>query len=95
MLTELLLDHLKDLLLIKLLGETLDRGQGLTTIALCKDESAIYRWMAQGQRMGHRRTLNPNMDVVLRLLRLPCVFVCFGEGVCQNGDLSITGTPPS
>jgi hypothetical protein len=32
--SELLLDHLQDLLLIELLGKTLDRSQGLTTIAL-------------------------------------------------------------
>lgn len=31
---ELLLDHLEDLLLIEFLGETLDCGQSLTTIAL-------------------------------------------------------------
>lgn len=31
---ELLLDDLEDLLLIKLLGETLDGGQGLASIAL-------------------------------------------------------------
>jgi hypothetical protein len=34
-LTELLLDHLEDLLLIELLREALDSGQSLTTIALC------------------------------------------------------------
>ena len=31
---ELLLDHLEDLLLIELLGESLNRGQSLTTISL-------------------------------------------------------------
>jgi len=57
--SELLLDDLEYLLLVELLGETLDSSQGLTTIAL----------------------LNPNMDVILRLLSLPSVFVGFGEGV--------------
>ena len=33
--SELLLDHLEDLLLVKFLGQALDRGQRLTTIALC------------------------------------------------------------
>ena len=32
--TKFLLDHLQNLFLIELLGEALDRGQGLTTIAL-------------------------------------------------------------
>lgn len=34
--TEFLLDDLENLLLVKLLGKTLDRGQGLTSIALYK-----------------------------------------------------------
>jgi hypothetical protein len=33
--SELLLNHLEDLLLVKFLGETLDSGQGLTTVTLC------------------------------------------------------------
>lgn len=33
-LTELLLDDFEDLFLVELLGEALDRGQGLTSIAL-------------------------------------------------------------
>lgn len=33
--TELLLDDLEDLLLIELLGQSLNSGQGLTTIAFC------------------------------------------------------------
>ena len=28
-----------------------------------------------------QRTLNPDVDIVLRLFSLPCVFVGFGEGV--------------
>jgi hypothetical protein len=34
--TELLLDDLKNLLLVELLGQTLNSGQSLTTIALCE-----------------------------------------------------------
>lgn len=33
--SELLLDHLEDLLLVELLGQTLDSSQGLATVALC------------------------------------------------------------
>jgi hypothetical protein len=33
--SKLLLDHLQDLLLVKLLGQALDCGQSLATIALC------------------------------------------------------------
>ena len=33
--TKLLLDDLEDLLLIELLGQSLNSGQGLTTIAFC------------------------------------------------------------
>jgi hypothetical protein len=38
---ELLLDHFEDLLLVEFLGQALDRGQGLATIALCGDGSAL------------------------------------------------------
>jgi hypothetical protein len=34
--TELLLDHLENLLLVKLLRKTLDSGQSLASITLCK-----------------------------------------------------------
>lgn len=61
-LTKFLLDDLKNLLLIEFLGETLNSGQSLTTIAL----------------------LNPNMDVILRLLGLASVFVGLGEGVYHH-----------
>lgn len=33
--TEFLLDDLEDFLLVKFFGKTLDRSQGLTSIALC------------------------------------------------------------
>lgn len=39
-LTELLLDDLENLLLVKLLGKTLDSGQSLTTIAFCAGVSS-------------------------------------------------------
>lgn len=57
--SKFLLDDLEDLLLIELLGKTLDGCQSLTTIAL----------------------LNTNVNVILRLLGLSCVFVGLGEGV--------------
>jgi hypothetical protein len=38
--SKLLLDHLEDLLLVELLGETLDSRQGLATVALCVGVSA-------------------------------------------------------
>lgn len=44
--TELLLDDLQDLLLIELLGETLDSGQGLSTIALCKLQPPLASFVA-------------------------------------------------
>lgn len=40
-LTELLLDDLKNLLLVKFLGETLNSGQSLTSITLCKHVSRV------------------------------------------------------
>lgn len=39
--TELLLDNLENLLLVEFLGETLDSGQSLTTIALCMWERQL------------------------------------------------------
>lgn len=42
-LTELLLDDLEDLLLVEFLGKTLDRGQGLTAIALCEKKKGQHR----------------------------------------------------
>lgn len=40
---ELLLDHLEDLLLIEFLGQALDRGQRLATIALCGSLAGVRR----------------------------------------------------
>lgn len=37
-----------------------------------------------GIDLGVERTLNPYMDIVLRLLSLAGVFVSFGEGVCKS-----------
>lgn len=39
-------------------------------------------------------TLDPNVDIVLRLFGLPCVFVGFGEGVCTRNSPLVTDTPP-
>lgn len=99
--TEFLLDHLQNLLLVKLLGKTLDGGQGLTTIAFCKRKvshpSVIRRHSTRCQEHNRtkrkkkntiyemRHTLNPYMDVILRLFSLAGVFVSFGEGVCGTG----------
>lgn len=33
---------------------------------------------------GIERTLNPYMDIILRLLGLAGIFVSFGEGVCRE-----------
>lgn len=40
--TELLLDDLENLLLVKLLGQTLNSGQSLATIAFCCETSGQY-----------------------------------------------------
>ena len=48
-LTELLLDNLQNLLLIEFLGKTLDRGQGLATIALYMEISVIVLRVQGGQ----------------------------------------------
>lgn len=39
---ELLLDDLENLLLVKLLGQTLDSGQGLASIALCWTDKLVH-----------------------------------------------------
>ena len=49
--TEFFLDDFEYLLLIKLLGETLNSSQGLTTIALCRDLSALFH-KAPKQHVG-------------------------------------------
>jgi hypothetical protein len=41
-LTELLLDDLEDLLLVKLLGQSLNCSQSFTTIALCGKRMSAY-----------------------------------------------------
>jgi hypothetical protein len=46
---ELLLDDLEDLLLVKLLGQTLDCSQGFTTIALCEAFS-VFCGVSRGLR---------------------------------------------
>ena len=41
---ELLLDHLEDLLLVEFLGQALDRGQCLATIALLDADVNVVLW---------------------------------------------------
>ena len=77
-----LLDYLENLLLIELGRETLNRGQSLATIALC--DTVSTRGLPS-EVMGFR-TLNPNMDVVLRLFGLAVVFVGLREGVYSKAD---------
>jgi hypothetical protein len=93
---ELLLDDFEDLLLVKLLGETLDCSQGLASIALCNVSACVTqsRRLKLGPRDGRVaesmaeaggvRTLNTDMNVILRLLGLSGIFVGFGEGVCRG-----------
>lgn len=38
---------------------------------------------------GIERTLNPYMDIILRLLGLAGIFVSFGEGVCRETCVSL------
>lgn len=38
---------------------------------------------------GIKRTLNPYMDIILRLLGLAGIFVSFGEGVCREACVSL------
>jgi hypothetical protein len=81
---ELLLDDLEDLLLVKLLGQTLDCSQGFATIALCEAFFQYFCGVSRGLRDDARRellTLNTDVDVVLRLLGLASVFVGLREGV--------------
>jgi hypothetical protein len=92
---EFLLDDLEDLLLVELLGQTLDCSQGFATIALCEGERVIVQYyffcgVSRAVR-GHGRddggkarlTLDTDVDVVLRLLGLASVFIGFREGVCD------------
>jgi hypothetical protein len=46
---ELLLDHFEDLLLVKLLGQALDRGQGFATIALCAGLTSALRYIVRAE----------------------------------------------
>jgi hypothetical protein len=78
---ELLLDHFEDLLLVEFLGQTLDRGQGFATIALCAGSASALRDIVttekaeakdahiqrgpRGVRQKGVRTLDSNVDVVL------------------------------
>jgi len=74
--TKLLLDHLQDLLLVEFLRQALHRRQGLATITLYHNMSVLMRGLGRAFR-----TLNPDVDVILRLIGLPCLLVGVGEGV--------------
>ena len=55
--TELLLDDLEDLLLVEFLGEALNGGQGLTTIALwwaCVSIALMTPTLVDGREGGYR-----------------------------------------
>ena len=85
MLTELLLDDLEDLFLVKFLWQTLYSRQSLATIALCRTRVSVgYLIDGEGWALKYSRTLDPNMDIILGLLSLASVFVGFGEGVCNH-----------
>lgn len=76
LLTELLLDHLQDLLLIELLWKALNSCQCLTTIALCHIGQSLLK-----QIVTSSLTLNTDVDVLLSLLCLPGMFIGLREGV--------------
>jgi hypothetical protein len=55
---KLLLDDFENLLLIKLLGQALDRGQGLATIALCIGSTSALRHRTIFKRPGQFAALS-------------------------------------
>jgi len=92
--SELLLNDLQNLLLVELLGETLDSGQSLTTISLCDRKDRVSKPLFPAmpgvdgataavppRESGRALTLDTNVDVILGLLCLSSIFVGFGEGV--------------
>ena len=88
-LTEFLLDDLENFLLIELLRQALNSCQCLTTIALWNPDSQIM--LPKSRRVvAERLTLDPYVDVILRLLSLASVFVGFGEGVCTSSQHMLT-----
>ena len=79
--TKLLLDHLEDLLLVEFLGEPLDRGQCLATIALCERNVSLYG--GSFACVGYGLTLDTDVDVVLRLLGVASgISIGLCKGVC-------------
>lgn len=88
-LTKLFLDDFEYLLLVKFFGESLDSRQSLTTITLyhgpdqsrLPDAKGNVNSLYSDRTTEEQRTLNPDVDVVLRLFSLPGIFVGFGEGV--------------
>ena len=79
--SELLLDDLENLLMVKLARDALDSGQGLASITLWDGMLATGRADCDKGRQGRIRTLNAYVDILLGLLGLSGVVVGFGEGV--------------
>ena len=50
--TELLLDDLKNLLVVELLRQTLNSGQGFTSISLCGGKGRSARWSRCAMDVG-------------------------------------------
>jgi hypothetical protein len=86
--SKLLLDDLENFLLIEFLGQALDRGQRLTTIALCGRLASVSTGagatITRPPRTGVL-TLDTDVDVVLRLLGFASILIGLGEGVCKAG----------
>ena len=54
-----------------------------------KGDEVRVRYGDDNVAEGIRRTLNPYMDVILRLFSLAGIFVSFGEGVCRETCVSL------
>ncbi len=90
--------------MVKFLGNTLDRSQGLTSIALwspspvsksrfgMRDGESIAGSLGGGRRgwrlIDGERTLNTDMDVLLSILLLAVIFIGFREGVYRRWCVS-------
>lgn len=75
--TEFLLDDLENLLLVELLGKSLNSRQSLATISFWESPSAQwYVWQVRSPL-----TLDTYVYVVLGLLRFPSIVVGLREGV--------------
>lgn len=76
---------------VKVLRPFRSAGMSESALGMAAGESSSVRGSpAAAPRVGVKdgRTLNPNMDVILRLLDFASgvVFVGFGEGVCRGRD---------